>query len=308
MPRIAYETRNFRGDSLAIVQQASQIASEYAPRGYSLTLRQLYYQFVSRALIVNTDKSYKRLGEILSNARNAGLFDWDLMIDRTRGIRTAPAWDSPEQIVNASAEQYQIDLWSRTDQSYRPQVWVEKDALIGVIARPADELRVPYLSCRGYVSQSEMGRRGREIGRQRRAGYTPVVIHLGDHDPSGIDMTRDITDRLATYSEGYVEVRRVALTMEQIEAYDPPPNPTKLTDARAEGYVERYGYESWELDALDPAVIDALVRDTVSEYVDQDAWDEGLDTERAQREQMGNVAGRWDEISDRWSEIEELLS
>jgi len=307
MPLMEFLPQKFNRSSLLVIDQANDIARTYAAQGYDLTLRQMYYQFVARDLIPNTHKEYKRLGAILNNARNAGLMDWNHMIDRTRQQISPPAWDSPRQIIRASAQQFQRDLWTETGQVTRPQIWVEKDALEGVIARPARELRVPFLSCRGYVSQSQMWARGQEMERQIRAGYRPVVIHLGDHDPSGIDMTRDIQERLSLYAGTHIDVRRVALTMDQVDELNPPPNPAKLTDSRAEEYVLEYGTESWELDALEPSYIDNLIRESIAPLVDEDAWVEGLQGEAEERERMMQVATRWDDIDASWPAIENVL-
>jgi hypothetical protein len=307
MPKIAYAEQRFNGSSMEVIRQAVGIAETYAAQGYDLTLRQTYYQFVARDFIPNSQKEYKRLGSILNNARNAGYYDWLHMVDRTRNIVKATAWDSPSQIISASAQQFKRDLWVTTGQRFRPQVWVEKDALEGVIGRPCDELRVPYLSCRGYVSQSQMWQRGREIGRQISNGLHPVIIHLGDHDPSGIDMSRDIQERLSTYAGYRVDVRRVALTMDQVRELNPPPNPAKESDARFEGYRDLYGDESWELDALEPSYIDNLVREHVAEYVDAEQWQYGLDEEQEVRDQMGLVADRWDDLSNDWDQIVRVL-
>ena len=126
------------------------------------------------------------------------------------------------------------------------------------------------------------------------------MIHLGDHDPSGLDMTRDIRDRLAMFGAGSVEINRIALNMDQIEAMDPPPppNPAKLTDSRVGAYLDRYGDESWELDAVEPAELQQMIQDAIQSYMDPDQWQ--IDTEREDRErqQLIEVAGRWDEIED----------
>lgn len=167
-----------------------------------------------------------------------GLMDWSYIQDRTRNIRGGfGGYTDPGQFMDNVASQYVEAIWR--GQSYRPEVWVEKDALVDVVARGCAQDRVPHFSCRGYVSQSEMYEAAKRMERYRRRGLTPVVIHLGDHDPSGIDMTRDIRDRLGLLSNGYVEVRRIALTMDQIDQYQPPPNPAKLTDSRGSAYVER---------------------------------------------------------------------
>jgi hypothetical protein len=112
-----------------------------------------------------------------------------------------------------------------------------------------------------------------------------VLLHFGDHDPSGIDMTRDIQDRLNVFG-AKVEVERIALTMEQVEQYGPPPNPAKLTDSRCAEYVSNYGNESWELDALEPPVLAALIREHVAPYRDQEMWNQVIRKEKEERDAL----------------------
>jgi hypothetical protein len=197
MARIAYEKWTPRGDSAAIIAQANQIAIDYAQQGYDLTLRQLYYQFVARDLLSNTQKSYDRLGQLVNRARLAGFMDWDYLVDRTRNIRSVSHWESPSDIVDTVSRQFRLDKW--TTQPTRVEVWVEKEALAGVVRRVADRNDVAWFSCRGYVSQSEMWSAAQRLREYIKAGQNVVILHLGDHDPSGIDMTRDITDRLRTF-------------------------------------------------------------------------------------------------------------
>jgi hypothetical protein len=160
-------------------------------------------------------------------------------------------------------------------QPFRPEVWIEKDALIGVIAGVCNELDVAYFSCRGYASQSELWRASRRISACAHDDQATVIIHLGDHDPSGLDMTRDISDRLGLFL-GYESypVQRLALTMAQVDELKPPPNPAKITDSRAKGYIRQYGRSSWELDALDPRTMQKLVRKEILEYREEDIFQE----------------------------------
>ncbi len=197
MPLIEYVPKNFSARSLDVIDRANEILEEYERQGYDLTLRQLFYQFVSRALIPNRDAEYKKLGSIVNDARLAGLIDWDHIVDRTRYLRTVSSWDSPAAIIRDAARGYQRDLWE--DQDTRIKVWIEKDALVGVIERACDELRVPFLSCRGYTSQSEMWGASQRFYRHTLNGKRVKVLHLGDHDPSGIDMSRDIEDRIRLF-------------------------------------------------------------------------------------------------------------
>lgn len=288
----AYIEKNFRTASLAIIDKANSIIDEYKSEGYDLTLRQLYYQFVARDIIPNTQAEYNKLGMVVNNGRLAGLIDWNSIIDRTRNHQANAHWDSPSDIIEDSADQYAID--TRADQNDYLEVWVEKDALVGVIERACEPLDVGYLSCRGYVSQSAMWRAAMRFKRQERNGKEcTILIHLGDHDPSGIDMTRDIQDRLNMFGSD-VEVKRIALSMEQVEEYSPPPNPAKTTDSRYESYRDDYGDDSWELDALDPRIINQLVTDNIADYTNQSKRDALIEKQESERQQIRDLADNWE--------------
>jgi hypothetical protein len=135
--------------TLVIIEQANAIADEYRAQGFTLTLRQLFYQFVARALLENTKATYARLGDTIRKARNGGLFDWDLMEDRSREVRTH-SWNSPAEIIRGAARSYRENPW--LGQEYRPEVWIEKDALIGVIEDICTEFRVPYYAHRATTA------------------------------------------------------------------------------------------------------------------------------------------------------------
>lgn len=173
MPKIKYQDlpilRNT--DHLAVVAHANTIIAEYQDQGFVLTLRQLYYQFVSRDLIPNTQREYKRLGGIINDARLVGLIDWLALEDRTRNLQSLSHWTSPTEIIEAVSAQYRTDRWAA--QPHRVEVWIEKDALAGVIEGVCHELDVPYFSCRGYTSQSEMWGAGMRLRQHARAGQRP---------------------------------------------------------------------------------------------------------------------------------------
>jgi len=290
--------KRFARSSLAVIAQANAIIGEYAAQGFKLTLRQLYYQFVARDLIPNTERSYKRLGNIISEARLAGHVDWDAIEDRTRELTANPHWQDPEAIIAAAASSYRIDKWQ--DQDFRVEVWIEKEALVGVVERICRSLDVDFFACRGYVSQSEQWAAGKRFAEYAAGGQEVVVLHLGDHDPSGIDMTRDNDVRLALFAREDVTVRRLALNYDQVETYGPPPNPAKVSDSRYEGYLLNYGAESWELDALNPNVLQDLIREAVLEYRDEDAWQRLREREAEERRRLR-------EVEDRWGEVVEFL-
>jgi len=303
MPRIAYVPKTFSPAHQVIIAHANQIARDYAAEGDSLTLRQLYYRFVAAALIPNKDTEYKRLGSILNDARYAGEFDWNYITDRTRNVRGGDGGDSDPRNVVSDLSFYAA-LWE--GQPERVEVWVEKDALVDVVGRAANPLRTPFFSCRGYTSVSEVWAAARRIERYlREPGVGQItILHLGDHDPSGIDMTRDITDRLHLFlaGDGFnpddLTIERIALNMDQVEQYDPPPNPAKMTDSRFAGYVDQYGDESWELDALEPRALRTLISDNIRPHVDQGKWQERLAFERDGQATLAAFSEHYDEIQE----------
>jgi hypothetical protein len=296
VPKIRYLSKKFNTASLALIGHANQIIADYTAQGYVLTLRQLYYQFVSRDLLANTQQNYKRLGSIVNDARLAGLIDWHAIEDRTRNLASLASWTGPDSIIASCAQQFRIDMWARQD--YRPEVWIEKEALAGVFERVCNGLRVPYLSCRGYTSQSEMWGAGQRLLRYTKGNQTPIIFHFGDHDPSGIDMTRDIEDRLELFLGDTVQLKRLALNMDQVEEHEPPPNPAKTTDSRYAAYIASYGDESWELDALDPTILSGLVRDAIEQIIVDDVWAEDKATEEEHKRLLGWASNNWKRITE----------
>lgn len=292
MPKIKYQDRNFQADSAKIVEQCNTIIAEYDAQGFVLTLRQLYYQLVTRDIIANKQSEYKRIGSIVNDARLAGVIDWLAIEDRTRNLRSRSHWNTPGDIISSAAASFHMDLWE--DQDYRPEVWIEKDALVGVIEQVCEEYDVPYFSCRGYTSQSEMWVASQRI-KKNSFTQTPIIFHFGDHDPSGKDMTRDIVERLKLFMGG-VELERLALNMDQVEQYHPPPNPAKTTDSRYQTYIAEFGEESWELDALEPAVLADLIRGALDELIDQDLLNEKRDEIEKHREMLTLAAKDWKKI------------
>ena len=270
-------------------------------QGYGLTLRQLYYQMVSRDIIPNNIRSYKNLGNLINDARLAGLVDWHAIEDRTRNLRRRPHWEEPQEIIDAIARQYHIDYWE--GQENYVEVWVEKDALIGIVEQISDKLDVACFSCRGYTSQSELWGAAMRLKRRCDAGQHAVLLHLGDHDPSGKDMSRDIVARLELFGADDVEFRRLALNLDQIEEFGPPPNPTKLSDSRAQGYIERFGYECWELDALDPSVISRLIDENVRMYRDEGLYRDVLMRENEEKGTLRDLRDGYQGLIQNWSEI-----
>lgn len=316
MAKIQYEDKRLNATTLAMIVQANRVIVSYQRQGFNLTLRQLYYHFVANDLFPddrtwtqnlatgkwkrdpngtkNAEPNYKWLGDIISDGRMAGLVDWEAIIDRTRDLETLPHWDGPEDIVQAISQQFRYDRWA--SQPNRVEVWIEKDALVGVIEGVCKDLDVPYFSCRGYTSLSSMWAAAMRLAKYVRQGQPPIILHFGDHDPSGKDMTRDIEDRMATFGVRGLEVRRLALNWDQIEQYNPPPNPAKVTDPRAKNYMAEFGDESWELDALEPAAIATLIRNELDTLIEADAWADESEKEADARGTLTKISERFDDV------------
>ncbi len=309
--RIAYiPSKALRESTRLVIAQANTICAEYAAQGLDLTLRQVYYQFVTRDLFPedrrwikvegryvrspegskNESPNYKWLGPIIADARLLGLLDWDYIVDRTRIPHILSHWDDPAHLITSAAEQYREDLWA--DQDNRVEVWVEKDALLGVIQRTTERERVLSFSCRGNASHSSIRQAALRHLTLEEEGRQVIVLYLGDHDPSGLDMIRDIAERLAMFGSS-ARVIHIALTVDQIEELQIPPDPAKLSDARAAKYVAKYGLESWELDALDPAYLDSLIKGQIAVRRNAEAWQEALDAESANRDALMETAESW---------------
>lgn len=328
----AYENKRISAERKEAMATANAICEQYAEQGLVLTLRQLYYQHVARGLVANKQREYDRLGDLCKDARMNGLMDWDFLIDRTRNLTSWKTYKGPEEAMKELAEKYHRDMWA--PQHQRIEVWVEKDAAIGVVEGVCSANSVPYFSCRGYTSVSEIHSAAQRLRWHIEAGNQVTILHIGDHDPSGLDMTRDIEDRLrmfmsrdwagihlgmGSWTRGAIResmqmnmtdkrdepftgqpfvVKRIALTIEQVEQYGPPPNPAKQTDARYARYVEETGLdESWELDALEPTVMQDLITSEVDLLRNEEKWAESEYTLAVERQTLTGVGNWWDDVT-----------
>lgn len=276
--------KRFSDESMDIINLANSIIAQYQAAGYRMTLRQLYYQFVSRNALANTERNYKRLGSILNDGRYGGLIDWSAIEDRNRVPHKVGEFSGLGGLANAALSSYRLDRWE--GQQNFVELWVEKAALAGVLQPLADEWHVTLMVNRGYSSASAMYEAAQRF--INRDGHQGIVLYLGDHDPSGEDMVRDVQSRFVTF-ETSVRVEKVALTMAQVKQYNPPPNPAKMTDSRADAYVAKHGAHSWEVDALPPNVLADLIRDAMRNYVDQSAMESVIAQEKADKKKFADA-------------------
>jgi len=302
----AFVFKEFGHDKKVLIHTVNSILSEYQADGYDLTVRQVYYQFVARDLFPddrkwrqikdtnkwvkdpngtkNAEPNYKWLAEILTEARMAGLIDWDMIVDRGRETVTPTTWKDPAEIVKAAADSFALDKWE--DQLNHVEVMVEKQALEGVLIPVCQRLGIRFTANKGFSSASALYEAGKRLYQKSREGKTVWVLYLGDHDPSGMDMTRDVEERLNLFAGRWVNVDRLALNMDQIQGSNLPPAPAKITDSRSKGYIARFGNDSWELDALEPRRLASLVTNAVERLRDNIAWSEAVKREESMRKEL----------------------
>jgi hypothetical protein len=164
---------------------------------------------------------------------------------------------------------------------------VEKQALEGVLIPVCQQLDISFTANKGYSSSSAMHEAGRRIAFHVSRGKDVAIFYLGDHDPSGVDMTRDVTDRLRLFSySDRITIDRLALNIGQVSILNPPENPAKETDSRAGAYIAQFGRSSWELDAIEPRQLSAIVSKAVRELRDDSLWNDAVQREQAMRDEL----------------------
>jgi hypothetical protein len=286
-----YRVVNFKKESRRKIVQINDICEEYGRQ--KLTARQVYYQFVSRGWLENSARNYKNLTNLLTDARYAGLVDWDIIEDRGRTPDIPPEWNNLGERVEMAIENFRLPRW--VDQTNYVEVWVEKQALAGVLEPITWRWHVPLMVNKGYSSASAMKEAADRIKGRVHSARPPTrahILYLGDHDPSGEDMVRDVKDRLTEFGVPRLKVHKVALTWEQIQLHKPPPNPAKLTDSRATAYIEKFGDESWELDALPPRELNRLVTASIQGLLDFDKMKAVISKEDEARAKLKKVMSK----------------
>lgn len=274
-------------DVKSIILAMIEIIESYQERDIKMTLRQLYYQLVSHDIIPNHDKVYKKLSIILTDCRYNGFIDWDAIEDRVRVPSIPSSWGDIDELVDSAIDIFKLPRWN--NQEYYVELLTEKDALSSILEPIADKWHIPFCVNRGYASATAIYSLYKRVFEKIIDDKKIILLYLGDHDPSGIDMCRDIEDRLTEFLKykdrliyDFNIVHPIALTIEQIKKYNPPPNPTKIKDPRSKWYIEKYGESSWEVDALPPDVMMEIVENSICKYVNMEEWNKVLQEEEEQ--------------------------
>lgn len=270
-----------------LIPIVNEILDQY---DFALTVRQIYYRLISDpyTLFDNTKSNYTGFDRILTRAREEEEIDWTRIEDRTRqsiGGEGAIDNETPEAFLSAYVwtlkncwKYYDKKLW--LSQQNFIEVWVEKDALSSLISQACKEYRVLVFPSRGYSSFTKVKEgikrlyQNTEILETDPISNKPTyVLHLADHDPSGLGMTQDLKNRFIRYGAEFINVERIGLNIDQVRQFNLRPNPVKRADSRSAEYVQTFGNDCWELDALPPDELQKLIVTEIENYLDPGAWE-----------------------------------
>lgn len=284
---LCYQEKRFSKEHTDLIAKINSIVQAYESAGHLMTVRQVYYQLVHRNWIPNRVTEYQRLVGILTDARMAGLVSWTAFEDRNRQLKGVHTVDGPPQAIKQMMEGYALDLWANQD--WRPEVWIEKKSLEGVISNICNRLRVDFFATAGYSSVTETWQAGQRFSDYIAKGQRPMIFYLGDHDPSGLDMTRHVRETVSTFVGQPIYVQRIALNMDQIEEGGYPENPVKMSDSRKKDYIDQFGESCWELDVFTPEDMEQVIHDAIMPLRDQEKWDEMMSEEVQDKRIMNEV-------------------
>ena len=277
------EPKRLTGKTRELIKAIDRIVTEYDEKGMKITVRQVYYQCVSRKILDNSKDSYTKISDVIAKGRLAGLIDWEAIEDRGRYVRSNAHWDSPQQIIQAAAEQYRIN--TRATQPYYIECWIEKDSLVSILEKTCNSLDVPCFSCRGFASITALY----EAAQRFRGKKNAVILYAGDHDPSGLKIPQTIIERLNEF-EVDVRLERIGLTLDQINALNLPPYPAKEKDNNFKEYYQNTGLtEAWELDALPPDTLSAIFESAINRYTDFYALDKMRKLEKQHKSYFSKI-------------------
>lgn len=250
-----------------------------------MTVRQVFYQATVRGIIEKTEAGYAKVQTDLVWLRRSGLLPYSYLADNTRWMRRPNTFDSPETALLETARFYRKSLWADAD-SY-VEIWLEKDALAGVILPVTGMYDVPLMVARGYASLSFLHAAAEQIAHLQVPAY---IYHLGDHDPSGVNAGEKIEQTLRDLApDADIHFERLAVTRQQIAAWKLPGRPTKTSDTRARSFGDA---QSVELDSIEPAKLRQIVETAIHRHLPQEQYQVLRAAEESERQILQAFAQR----------------
>ena len=257
------------------------------------TLRQLYYRLISRGALPNKQSAYAALGRLMTRARERGMFSKRWIVDHTRATLKPSSWSGLNDFGDTVRNVYRKDFWASLD--HHIEVFVEKDAIAGTIQPVTHEYDVALRVCRGYSSVSFAG----EIADEWRDIQKPIhAFYLGDYDPSGFDIERDLREKLARYSGRTCSVdgddpgcdefawSRLGVVASDFNEFDLIRLPIKVSDCRTNGFRAEHGDHGAEVDAIPPTELRRRVTEAIDSHIDVDRWNKLITVEELERQTM----------------------
>jgi len=253
---------------------------------HPMTVRQVFYQLVTRGVVEKTEIEYQQtVVRLMTDMRLDGSLPFSWVTDESRRARITQTFDSIQDALDHTAKFYRRSALDRADDYL--EIWVEKDALAGVMWAPASEYDVPLMISRGMPSITFLYGTALAIRRAAIAGKTSYIYQFGDWDPSGVLIPQTIKRRLSEMCRRLhcpsPIVKRVALTKDQIEEYDLPTRPTKREGNR---HAYKFEGDSVELDALPPRVLREMVTDVIERHISEHDVSVLRAAEDSEREQL----------------------
>jgi len=258
-----------------IINTAYEILSAFNP----MTVRQVYYQLVSRQVIKNNRSQYQAVSNALVKARQEGIILWDWIEDRLRRPRSVGMWDGLAEFAKTAVSAYKRNVWD--DQPSYFEAWLEKDALSGIFENVLGHYGVTFNVGRGYDGWDSIYNAACRFGD----GKGKSILYFGDLDPSGVDMIRSLAERLGFFG-CRPEIIKCALTPDDMRRYNLPPSFTKKTDTRSAAYIKEFGDIAVELDALPADVLQTRLKKEVEQRLDMAAFERTLVLEQADKEKL----------------------
>lgn len=274
----------FRAKNQSLQREAVVILEREQP----MTLRSLFYRCVSAGFLSNSQQEYKRLGSVMTRLREARQVPFAWIVDHVRATLKPSSWSGLADFGDTVRRAYRKDLWA--GMPHHIEVFVEKDAIAGTIQPVTAEYDVALQVCRGYASLSFVG----EIAEQWKEIEKPVyAYYVGDFDPSGFDIERDLKEKLKRYSGREFYWSRLAVRDEDFALHDLIALPVKASDNRARNFRAAHGDACAEVDALPPTELRARVRSAIEGHIEQDRWEKLQRTERLERQTILDLVGQW---------------
>lgn len=273
---------SFHAKSDRVISRALSLWREvYEPAGIVPTVRQYFYALAVEELVPKNQQGYDKVQRLLAAAREKGAFPWEAVYDALRQIRRPNVWNGLADFFETVYDAYRLDKWQF--QPRRVEVWIEKDAVRGTVERVTDGLQVPLLCDRGYLSVSAKKEASRRILRGKM-----TILYIGDFDPSGINMLEEAEEWVRADGAGDLIVERIAIDEKDYQEPKVPHLPVNRKDARATEFIERYGDEVVEVEALPPKVLQERLRSSLHRHMDLKAWKKANEREKREIQDIHN--------------------